>query len=393
MSKITAQLPFPQQEEFFGTIKPTIASQAEMNSSITEFYNFWKKEYLKKNNESTSYDGYLIEMQGTGGTGEEKTTSEAHGYGMIIFALMAGYDDDAKEYFDGMFNVFNKNRSTINNNLMSWIISRDEDKAKNSNSATDGDLDIAYSLLLADKQWGSDGDINYIFEAQQMITEGIKKSLIDDLNRVRLGDWANIDGYHYTTRPSDWMLSHFQAFSFATLDDFWTTLINDTEKNITYLQDKYSPKTGLMPDFVVGSVPKPASPNFLEDEHDGHYNWNACRTPWRFSLDYIHNYNTQAKEYVCKMLDWIIDKTAGDFTEIYNGYTLEGEEINKIEWNRTTAFTAPFVTAAMVDEKYQDFLNNGWEFLKENRSGAYFDRTINLMNMLIISGNWWKPNF
>ena len=36
-------------------------------------------------------------------------------------------------------------------------------------SATDGDMDIAYSLLLANEQWGSNGKINYLKEAQLMI--------------------------------------------------------------------------------------------------------------------------------------------------------------------------------------------------------------------------------
>ena len=38
-----------------------------------------------------------------------------------------------------------------------------------SYSATDGDLDIAFGLLLADKQWGSAGAINYLAEARKVI--------------------------------------------------------------------------------------------------------------------------------------------------------------------------------------------------------------------------------
>jgi len=392
MDILEPNLPFPQQLNFKGAIKPNSVSQKEMNTSVCYYYNFWKKEYLKKNNNSSYFNGYLIEMQGTGGTGEEKTTSEAHGYGMIIFTLMAGYDNKAKEYFDGMFKLFDRNRSTINSNLMSWIISRDEDLSKNSNSATDGDLDIAYSLLMADKQWGSNGKINYLKEAKTMIEDGIKKSLFDDKKRVRLGDWANIDGYQYTTRPSDWMLSHFQAFEFVTGDKFWSDVKIEIISMVEYIQENYSFKTGLLPDFVVGDIPRPAEPNFLEDENDGNYNWNSCRVPWRFTMDYLHNRSSDAKKFVTKMLDWIIEKSSGDLEKIYNGYTLGGDEVNKVNWNRTPAFSAPFVTASMVDIKYQKFLNKGWKFLRKNRSGSYFDRTINLLNLLVISGNWWKPN-
>ena len=53
-------------------------------------------------------------------------------------------------------------------------------------SATDGDLDIAYSLLLAHKQWGSNGTVNYLKEAQDMITKGIKASNVTNNNRLNL---------------------------------------------------------------------------------------------------------------------------------------------------------------------------------------------------------------
>ena len=88
---------------------------------------------------------------------------------MLIFAYMAGYDKDAKTYFDGMFNMYDKHRSTENNANMSWIIDKSESTSKDSDSATDGDLDIAFALLLADKQWGSDGKINYLEQAKNIM--------------------------------------------------------------------------------------------------------------------------------------------------------------------------------------------------------------------------------
>jgi len=38
-------------------------------------------------------------------------------------------------------------------------------------SAADGDLDIAYALLLADRQWGSCGTVNYLLEAQRVLVD------------------------------------------------------------------------------------------------------------------------------------------------------------------------------------------------------------------------------
>src|SRR6185295_455732 len=75
-----------------------------------------------------------------------------------------------------------------------------------SYNATDGDLDIAYSLLLADKQWGSTGTIHYLAEA----TNVIAACLLTDINRtqwsVMRGDTGQSD---QSTRTSDFLLEHF----------------------------------------------------------------------------------------------------------------------------------------------------------------------------------------
>src|SRR6185503_14700054 len=97
--------------------------------------------------------------------------SEGQGYGMIITAYMAGHDPDAKIYFDGLYQFYKAHPSIHNPYLMAWnqITGCIDDPAGGNDGATDGDLDIAYALLLADKQWGSTGAINYFSEAVNVI--------------------------------------------------------------------------------------------------------------------------------------------------------------------------------------------------------------------------------
>src|SRR5215813_9795986 len=171
-----ANRPFPQNLTYPGCIKPNNVTQTDMNNSVKSHYDHWKKSYVRQSNGVTPGGGYYVFMKGTGGSGDEITTSEAHGYGMIIFALMAGYDDQAKQYFDGMFNMFDKHRSKNNPNNMSWVIDSSELASKDQGSATDGDMDIAYAFMLAHFQWGSKGNINYLTQAQRIISDGIKNS-------------------------------------------------------------------------------------------------------------------------------------------------------------------------------------------------------------------------
>lgn len=252
--------PFPQQVNFPGCIKPSNVTQIEMNETIIDFYQKWKSKYLKKSDGGEIGKGYYINMKGTGGSGTEVTTSEAHGYGMIIFALMAGFDDSARIYYDGMVNLYDLHRSTINNNLMSWVI----DPANgNSDGATDGDMDIAYSFLLASNQWGNDGIIQYKAKTDSMINLGLKG---DDVRksgskRTTLGDW---DGSLYNTRSSDWMADHMRAYYSLTKDLFWLEAADTIYSLINQISFSHSTTTGLMPDFVVDKIPTPAKPDFLE---------------------------------------------------------------------------------------------------------------------------------
>ena len=89
-----------------------------INNSIKKYFNYWKKSYVKPSNGNTKGGGFYVEAPSTGWHAyPAKTNSEAHGFGMIIMALMG-----EKEYFDGFYNMYDKHRSTINRNNMSWVI-------------------------------------------------------------------------------------------------------------------------------------------------------------------------------------------------------------------------------------------------------------------------------
>ncbi|TRX70966.1 glycosyl hydrolase family 8 [Carboxylicivirga sp. M1479] len=305
---------------------------------------------------------------------------------MIIFALMAGYDDDAKKYYDGMLNMFEKHPSTGNPHCMSWIIHETELNKHDAASASDGDMDIAYSMLLAHLQWGSNGLLNYLDKAQTMITKGLKVSDVSATSkRTMLGDW---DSNAYSTRSSDWMTAHFRNYQKATSDQFWSGVADKVYRTVESLTTNYSPQTGLMPDFIVDKTPKPAPEYYLDEfKETDEYCWNACRYPWRITTDYAHFGTPEAKEAMVKLLDFMVANADNKPSEIRAGYHLNGTPLVSYS---SGAFTAPMVTATIVDAKYQEFLNKGWGVIKSNRN-SYYDDTICLLNMLLISGNWWNP--
>src|SRR4029079_11723661 len=81
--------------------------------------------------------------------------SEGQGYGMVVVALMAGHDPEARARFDGLTRYLLAHQSHTDGRLMAWAQDARCRDVQGPDSATDGDLDAAFGLLLADAQWGS----------------------------------------------------------------------------------------------------------------------------------------------------------------------------------------------------------------------------------------------
>ncbi len=371
-------------------IKPDIYSQTELDNQTKSFYDEWKAEYLKSDcgntNEYYVYSG-----------NEAKNVSEAQGYGMMITAYFAGYDSNAKTLFDGLYLFYKSHPSNINNNLMDWQQATCNDTpSSDDNSASDGDIDIAFALLLAHEQWGSNGTIDYLTEAKTIINAIMQDEINQSKWSIKLGDWSDVGepNYYYGTRPSDFITDHFKVFSCITNNTNWDIVVDTCYALIENIQTNYSSTTGLLPDFIINlnTNSSPAGSNYLEDVYDGDYYYNACRVPWRIGTDYLINGDARAKTTVNNINSWLISSTSADVGNISNGYNLNGTAI--YNWNDAT-FIGPFTVGAMADINNQTWLNDLYEDLLTNNDlsdGDYYSNTIKLLSMITISGNYWIPN-
>ena len=382
--------PFPNHTLFEGNhIKPSNYTQIELDNQVKSFYDEWKQEYLK--NDCGNTDEYYVYC----GSGS-KNVSEAQGYGMMITAYFAGYDNNAKSYFDGLYHFYKSHPSNINSNLMDWQqVTCNDNPSSDDDAASDGDIDIAFALLLAHAQWGSNGLINYLSEAENIINAIMQDEINPNTWTVKLGDWCNSSQpeYFYGTRPSDFIIDHFRVFSCVSNNLNWNNVIDTCYSLINTIQTNYSPNTGLIPDFIVNTntSPIPAGANYLEDTHDSDYYYNACRVPWRLGIDYLINNEQRAEIAINKINTWLRTSTGEDVNNISNGYELNGTAI--YTWNDAT-FLGPFTVAAMADVSNPSWLNNLYEELLNNNisDGDYYSNTIKLLSMLTISGNYWVPN-
>lgn len=387
--------PFPQHVKYAaGSIKPDVVSQSQLDIAVQNFYDKWKKRYLKRGCDTTQYYVWYNDL---GYDGNELCVSEGLGYGMVIVAEMAGYDNAAKQYFDGLYRWYKAHPSSINPLLMNWRQNKNC-KSDGDDSATDGDEDIAFGLLLADKQWGSIGEINYIEEAKKLINAIMQSEVFTQSSHaLQLGDWSHTSSkYKDGTRPSDFMLDHLRCFKAATNNHNWNKVLSTCYDLIDSMQINYSSVTGLMPDFIQHTDTKsaPATPKYLESKWDGNYNYNSCRTPWRFACDFLLNENKHSKKACDKMNAWIKTSAGNNPKNIKSGYYLNGTPLPKSNYE-DLSFIAPFGVSAMVNKDNQAWLDDLWNYIvgvtNLNRDG-YFGNTIKMQCLIIMSGNWWAPN-
>ncbi|HYC22955.1 MAG TPA: glycosyl hydrolase family 8 [Candidatus Bathyarchaeia archaeon] len=373
-----------------GAILPDDASQATLDQAVRDFYDAWKATYLKQ---ACGPGRYYVATHTQPGN---LTVSEGHGYGMVLTALMAGHDPDARAEFDGMYVYFREHPTATHQSLMSWYQNGACRDAQGSDSATDGDLDIAYALLLADKQWGSCGAIDYLAEAKKVLADVKDGDLDATASYTLLGDWVSASDpqYYPSTRTSDFMLDHFRSFAAATGDSAWTNLLDHTYALIDGLQTTWSPTTGLLPDFAVHplTTPAPAPAFFLEGRNDGAYDYNACRDPWRIATDFVASGDARARNAAGRIDSWIRSATGGDPSRIKSGYQLDGTMSSGADY-LSMAFVAPLAVGAMVDATNQSWLDALWNLIVATplSDGGYYENTLKLLAMIVVSGNWWAP--
>ncbi|MFB9878703.1 glycosyl hydrolase family 8 [Planobispora siamensis] len=368
-----------------GMLRPS-GSQATLDQKVVDYYRRWKAAFVRQNCGNGWYQVFSPDA-------DHPYVAEAQGYGMVITATMAGADPDAKKIFDGLLKYVLDHPSSITPGLHAAEQDASCRSVNGGDSATDGDLDIAYGLLLADRQWGSSGAYNYRQLAIRHIN-AIKAGEVNPTTKLlKLGDWSSAGGEHYwISRSSDWMAAHFKAFRKATGDAAWDTIRANHQNLITSLQSRYAPGTGLLPDFVVDTdtTARPAPGEVLEDPNDGNYWWNACRTPWRIGDDAVTSGDATSLAAARKLNAWIKSKTGGDPAKIVNGYRLNGTALSG---GGDPAFFAPFAVAAMTDPGSQAWLDALWNRMLATPldTSGYFSASIQLQVMITVTGNHWVP--
>jgi endo-1,4-beta-D-glucanase Y len=376
---------------------------AQMDSALSRFYHCWKKTYLVPIPDS-SEDYILFHDKDQK---KIRCTSEAQGYGMSIIALMGAADDSAKFIYQRLFRYWQLHR--IPTGLMGWAQMKAGGANKDATAASDGDIDIAYSLLLADQQWHSSAQFPYRQAADTLIRNIMKYEInhstwtvlidadgekhMEDIRTSQIKD-KETDDYR-KTRTSDFMPATFKVFGIVTGDPNWQRVVDSTYALFNKMQMLYSSGTGLLPDFISRlGTSNPHKGEYPKEPHSERYYNNACRVPWRIATDYLVTGDKRAKAILNPMNSWVDGAAHGDPDSVFSGYETTGEAKSR---DNELYYTIPFGISAMIDTTRRRWVDKVWDWsLPDHHFMAkdppdYFGENIKMLTMIVMSGNYWTP--
>lgn len=368
-----------------GAVQPNHRDAAALDQATVALYDVWRARYLHP---ACGPGEYHVRMEHP----HDMSTSRFVGYGMLITSLLAGHDPQARQYFDGLFRYFLEHQSPLTPGLMAWLQTADcQDEDKQSES--EGDLDIAYALLLADRQWGSCGEVNYAVRARWVIDAIARGDMHREGRYMLLGDWvAPTDPFYHITRPAAFMPGHLRGFEHFMRQAWWVQVVDNGYWLVDYLQTAHSQVTGLLPNLVEAAdsdQPRPHTPQTPPDtKHDRFGAWTSL-VPLRVGTDYVAYGDARAKRILERMNGFVKGHVGGEPSRIPWGYSSNGEPLIGPE---NVLFTASLGVAAMSDSKHQDWLNRLWDRIAAAGSDGYAADSIRLLSMLVMSGNWWVPD-
>jgi endoglucanase len=343
-----------------------IIAQQNNRLLIRNLWETYKKEYI----DPTSFR--VVDKQKDG-----ITTSEGQSYGMLMSAWM-----DDQPTFDKVWKWTQDNLQKPNTNSFSWLWGKDSKgeykvltELGGDNVATDGDIDIAFSLIKASQKWNNPKYLdsaklimNDIWTNEVIITKNGKYLLVsNDLEK-------KYNKSEVLVNPSYFNTAAFHEFAKINSENNWDRLSVDSyeflEKSSESVLD-YNKSAFLPPDWMLVNIDNGTVKPTGKEDFSSRYSFDAARIPWRVGLDYQLNKNKQAASYLEKFN--FLNKEWNAKNLIYSTYNHDGTVSEKYESKfmyATSLGYFKFYDTSTGNNIIQQKLNNN-QILNEKMS--YYD--------------------
>lgn len=348
---------FPQTANI-GSCAPA-ANAAKFSSAIAQAYARWTKNFVQNDR--------IVAPEQSGAV-----TSEAMGYGMMIAAAMGD-----KAAFD-KFHGYVKSNGGSGSGLMTW-------KSGENGSASDGDIDIAYALLMANVQWPSGG---YKSPADSMAAAILSQDIVSDVVR---------GGSSFQSAPFN--PSYFAPAAFRAFGSGFSGAVT---KNYQLVNTNVTGTTSGVPtDWANPSSGAPSGPGSAQvtseitDGENGAMGYDSARVPWRLGLDAcLGGGNTTALSAIVNFFSAKYDSGA-TIDLMKAGWYKKNGQVHPAAEDSQGSYIGPMGAgamamnnAAMRDRAFRtilDILESG------DFNHTYFPSTVGLLTVLMMSGNFPTP--
>jgi hypothetical protein len=359
----TGAKPFPQnQAPGSCTLAPNAAA---FNTAISEYYAEWKQRFLNG-------DGGVFSPE------DGRVISEGMGYGML---LAVSFGD--RTAFDSMWGYVTNNLNC--GGLMTWI-----GGGGCQGSATDGDADIAYALLLAGDKWPDGG---YGAAGTSMVG-----AMDQDISGNRINPGSNWPGVNMNAyNPSYFTPAYYDDFGGA-----WPGIRTEGYNILQSCDAGFgSGSDGLVADWHdAGSGWAAASAESLGAQVVSDlcppdctlYAFDAARVPWRIGVDACLTGDSAATGYLNELI--------GHFAGLYqNGERIDlmrsayrgsdgAAHANSVEMQ--ASFIGPVGVGAMSVNAtvYHRSFRTVLDILRSLRfNRTYYPATVGLLSLMEMTGN------
>jgi endo-1,4-beta-D-glucanase Y len=388
----TANFPFPQNRESSHCVYPA----SYTNADVRALYDAWKADLVT----SDGAGGFRrVARVDEPGLEPNSTVSEGIAYGMMISVYMddQALFDDLWQYalqYSWTWQAQFPETGSDPTLLMNWYIHADgnisqgggDDPAGNG-AATDADEDMAFALIMADRQWGGSGSLSrsYLDYALELIDDIWTYEIADERLPKNGSNW----GSDTNLNISYFAPAYYRTFAEVSGDNRW---LNNVVEYIYVVIDNnlnasnQNENNGLVPAWSTSSG-DPAEVGLGQDPQPFHYQYDSCRTPFRIGQDACWHGDGRAIDYVAKTSQFFSGIGAANMVD---GYELDGTPRPEFG-GLSGAFVGPAAVGAMHDGAFSAFVEEVYSMVRQNNmwvGGQYYDESWHMMSILMMTGNF-----
>jgi endo-1,4-beta-D-glucanase Y len=273
---------------------------------------------------------------------------------------------------------------------MNWEVNAAGDVI-GSGAALDGDEDMAWALVMADRQWGGQGALErgYIDYAIDLIHAMWDHEIDHSRENMPLpGDsWGGAD----ITNISYFAPAYYRVFGqVADMEDEWNSAI-DTSYAI--IERSLNAASGNEDNGLV-----PAWCNFAGEPVEAfggaptHYQNDSTRTPFRVGQDYCYYGEPRALAYIEKTTSFF---SSVGVANIVDGYELDGTPRPDFGVNGlgSASFVGPAAVGASYSTDNQAFIDEAYAALitQELTAGTiYYQKSWAAISLLAMTGGFYE---